>query len=119
MDILVNNAGVTQDGLIMRMSDEDWDTVMNTNLKGALRLRKCFRAIFFGSVRAHHQCRFGHWLDRQRRAMQLRRQQGGFDRFTKSVARELGSRGITVNALAPGIETDMTAALSGKHARNC
>ena len=50
----------------MRMSDEDWDTVMNTNLKGALRLRKCFRAIFFGSVRAHHQCRFGHWLDRQR-----------------------------------------------------
>ena len=50
VDILVNNAGVTRDGLIMRMSDEDWDTVMNTNLKGALRLRKCFRAIFFGSV---------------------------------------------------------------------
>jgi len=114
VDILVNNAGVTRDGLIMRMSEEDWDTVLNTNLKGAFAFTKAFSRAFIkqrsgriiniasviGLIGNAGQCNYA-------------ASKAALIGFTKSVARELASRGITVNALAPGfIETDMTAALS-------
>ncbi len=114
VDILVNNAGVTRDGLLMRMSDEDWDTVLNTNLKGAFSFTKVFTramlkqrsgriinvASIIGLIGNAGQCNYA-------------ASKAALIGFTKSVAREFGSRGITVNALAPGfIETDMTAVLN-------
>ena len=114
IDILVNNAGVTRDGLLMRMADADWDVVLNTNLRGAFSFTKAFTRAFLkqrsgriinvasviGLIGNAGQCNYS-------------ASKAGLIGFTKSVARELGSRGITVNALAPGfIETDMTAALN-------
>ncbi len=114
VDILVNNAGVTRDGLLMRMSDADWDTVLNTNLKGAFLFTKAFsRALIkqrsgriinvasvIGLIGNAGQCNYA-------------ASKAGLLGLTKAAARELASRGITVNALAPGfIETDMTAALN-------
>ena len=116
VDILVNNAGVTRDGLLMRMSEEDWDTVLNTNLKGAFAFTKAFSrallkqrsgrilnvASIIGLIGNAGQCNYS-------------ASKAALIGFTKAVARELGSRGITCNALAPGfIETDMTAALDEK-----
>jgi 3-oxoacyl-[acyl-carrier protein] reductase len=113
VDILVNNAGVTRDGLLMRMSEADWDTVLNTNLKGAFLFTKAFSRCFIkqrsgriiniasviGLIGNAGQCNYA-------------ASKAALIGFTKSVARELASRGITVNAVAPGfIETDMTAAL--------
>ena len=113
VDILVNNAGVTRDGLLMRMSDADWDTVLNTNLKGAFLVTKAFsramikqrngRIINISSVIG---------LIGNAGQSNYAASKAGLIGFTQSVARELGSRGITVNAVAPGfIETDMTAGL--------
>src|SRR2546428_4015807 len=114
VDILVNNAGVTRDGLLMRMSEADWDTVLDTNLKGAFLLTKAFTRVFvkqrsgriinvssvIGLIGNAGQCNYA-------------ASKAALIGFTKSVARELASRHITVNALAPGfIETDMTAALN-------
>ena len=114
MDILVNNAGVTRDGLLMRMSDADWDTVLDTNLKGAFLVTKAFTRAFvkqrsgrilnlssvIGLIGNAGQCNYA-------------ASKAGLIGFTQSVARELASRGITVNAIAPGfIETDMTAELN-------
>lgn len=114
VDILVNNAGVTRDGLLVRMSDEDWDIVLNTNLRGAFSFTKAFTrgflkqragriinvASIIGLIGNAGQCNYA-------------ASKAALIGFTKSVARELGSRGITVNAVAPGfIETDMTAGLS-------
>jgi 3-oxoacyl-[acyl-carrier protein] reductase len=114
VDILVNNAGVTKDGLLMRMSEEDWDTVLNTNLKGAFSFTKAFArgllkqrsgriinvASIIGLIGNAGQANYA-------------ASKAALIGFTKSIARELGSRGITANALAPGfIETDMTAALN-------
>jgi 3-oxoacyl-[acyl-carrier protein] reductase len=114
VDILVNNAGVTKDGLLMRMSDEDWDTVINTNLKGAFSFTKAFArsmikqrsgriinvASIIGLIGNAGQANYA-------------ASKAALIGFTKSAAREFGSRGITVNALAPGfIETDMTAVLN-------
>jgi 3-oxoacyl-[acyl-carrier protein] reductase len=116
VDILVNNAGVTRDGLLMRMSEADWDVVMNTNLKGAFSFTKAFTRTFLkqksgriinissiiGLIGNAGQCNYS-------------ASKAALFGFTKSVARELGSRGITVNAIAPGfIETDMTAVLDEK-----
>src|SRR2546427_1002845 len=114
VDILVNNAGVTRDGLLMRMSEADWDTVLDTNLKGSFLFTKAFSRAFIkqrsgriinvasviGLIGNAGQCNYA-------------ASKAALIGFTKSVARELASRHITVNALAPGfIETDMTAALS-------
>jgi 3-oxoacyl-[acyl-carrier protein] reductase len=114
VDILVNNAGVTRDGLLMRMSEADWDTVLDTNLKGAFFFTKAFAR---GFVRQRH----GRIINITSIAglmgnagqANYAASKAGLIGFTKSVARELASRGITVNAVAPGfIDTDMTGALS-------
>jgi 3-oxoacyl-[acyl-carrier protein] reductase len=114
VDILVNNAGVTRDGLLMRMSDADWDTVLNTNLKGAFHFTRAFFRSFakqragriinvssvIGLIGNAGQCNYA-------------ASKAGLIGFTQSCAKELAGRGVTVNAIAPGfIETDMTAELN-------
>ena len=113
MDILVNNAGVTRDNLIMRLSEEDYDKVLNTNLKGAFL---CCKA----ASRLMMRQRYGRIVNLSS-VVGLRGNAGqtayaaskaGIVGLTKSLAKELASRGVTANAVAPGyIETDMTAAL--------
>ena len=115
-DILVNNAGVTRDALAMRMSLEDWDDVINTNLRGAFSFTHAL-------VRAMTKQRNGRIINISSviglmgNAGQTNygASKAGLIGFTKSLARELASRNITVNAVAPGfVITDMTAGLSGK-----
>jgi len=116
VDILVNNAGVTRDGLLMRMSDADWDTVLDTNLKGAFLFTKAFTRAFV-KQRSGRIINVASVIGLIGNAGQANyaASKAGLIGFTQSVARELASRGITVNALAPGfIETDMTAALSAE-----
>ena len=113
VDILVNNAGVTRDGLLMRMSDEDWDAVLDTNLKGAFAFTKALSRAML-KQRAGRIINIASILGLIGNAGQSNyaASKAGLIGFTKSVARELASRGITVNAIAPGfIETDMTAEL--------
>jgi 3-oxoacyl-[acyl-carrier protein] reductase len=111
--ILVNNAGITRDNLLMRMKDEEWDSIMDTNLKSIFRMSK---AVLRGMTKARKgriisissivgasgnpgQCNYA-------------AAKAGVIGFTKSLAREVGSRNVTVNAVAPGfIDTDMTRAL--------
>jgi 3-oxoacyl-[acyl-carrier protein] reductase len=113
VDILVNNAGVTRDNLLMRMSEAEWDVVLNTNLKGAFLFTKAFsRALI--KQRAGRIINVASVIGLIGNAGQSNyaASKAGLIGFTKSVARELASRGITVNVLAPGfIETDMTAGL--------
>ncbi len=114
VDILVNNAGITRDGLLMRMSDEDWDAVLNTNLKGAFLLTRALARTFI-KQRAGRIINVASVIGLMGNAGQCNyaASKAALIGFTKSVAREVASRGITVNALAPGfIETDMTGALS-------
>jgi 3-oxoacyl-[acyl-carrier protein] reductase len=114
VDVLVNNAGVTRDGLLMRLSEADWDTVLNTNLRGAFLMTRALHrpmlkqrsgriiniASVVGLMGNAGQCNYA-------------ASKAGLIGFTKAAAREFASRGITVNAIAPGfIETDMTAALN-------
>jgi 3-oxoacyl-[acyl-carrier protein] reductase len=116
VDILVNNAGVTRDGLLMRMSDADWDTVLDTNLKGAFLFTKAFTRAFL-KQRSGRIINVASVIGLIGNAGQANyaASKAGLIGFTQSVARELASRGITANALAPGfIETDMTAALSAE-----
>jgi 3-oxoacyl-[acyl-carrier protein] reductase len=114
VNILVNNAGVTRDGLIMRMSEEDWDAVLNTNLRGAFLFTKAFAREFLRQ-RSGRIINVASVIGLMGNAGQANyaASKAGLIGFTKSVAREMASRGITVNALAPGfIETDMTSILS-------
>ncbi len=114
VDILVNNAGVTRDGLLMRMSEEDWDTVIDTNLKGAFLFTKGFARTFVRQ-RSGRIINVSSVIGIMGNAGQANyaASKAALFGFTKSVAREFGSRGITVNAIAPGfIETDMTAAVN-------
>ena len=112
--VLVNNAGITRDNLLMRMKDDEWDAIMDTNLKSLFRMSK---AVLRGMTKARKgriisissivgssgnagQCNYA-------------AAKAGVIGFTKSLAREVGSRNITVNAVAPGfIDTDMTRALA-------
>jgi 3-oxoacyl-[acyl-carrier protein] reductase len=109
VDILVNNAGVTKDGLSMRMSPEDWDTVLETNLKGAFNF-------YQGVVRPMMKQRSGRIINiasvsglmGNAGQANYAASKAGLMAFTKVIARELGSRGITANSVAPGfINTDM------------
>ncbi|HAB18083.1 MAG TPA: 3-oxoacyl-[acyl-carrier-protein] reductase [Verrucomicrobiota bacterium] len=116
VDILVNNAGVTRDGLLMRMSDEDWDTVLDTNLRGAFLFTKAFSRTFLRQ-RSGRIINISSVAGLMGNAGQSNyaASKAGLIGFTKSVAREFASRGITCNAVAPGfITTDMTAVLDEK-----
>ncbi len=114
IDILVNNAGITRDGLLMRMKEEDFDQVIDTNLKGSFL---CMREVSSIMMRQ----RYGRIVNissvvgihGNAGQMNYAASKAGVIGMTKSMAKELGSRGITVNAVAPGfIDTDMTAALT-------
>ncbi|MHB1295605.1 MAG: 3-oxoacyl-[acyl-carrier-protein] reductase [Anaerolineae bacterium] len=114
VDILVNNAGITRDGLLMRMSEADWDAVLDTNLKGAFQ---CVKAVQRLMLKKRSGCivNIGSVSGLMGNAGQANYSaaKAGLVGFTKAVAREYGPRGITVNLVAPGfIETDMTAGLS-------
>ena len=114
VDILVNNAGITRDGLLMKMKDEQWDEVLNTNLKGVFL---CTKAVSRGMMKQ----RWGRIINitsvigfaGNAGQANYAAAKAGIVGFTKSVAKELASRGITVNGVAPGyIVTDMTKDLS-------
>jgi len=113
VDILVNNAGVTRDGLLMRMSEADWDAVINTNLKCAFNFTKALTRSFL-KQRSGRIINVASVIGLIGNAGQANyaASKAGLIGFTKSVAKELASRGITANVLAPGfIATDMTAVL--------
>lgn len=116
LDILVNNAGITKDGLMMRMKDSDWDSVLDTNLKGSFN---CLRE----ASKIMTKARYGRVVNISSVVGEMGNpgqvnycaSKAGLFGLTKSAARELAKRNITVNAVAPGfIETDMTAGLPEK-----
>jgi 3-oxoacyl-[acyl-carrier protein] reductase len=113
IDVLVNNAGITRDNILVRLKDEDWDAVLETNLRGAFNTtravargmmkRRSGRIINIGSVVG---------LTGNRGQANYAASKAGLIGFTKSVAQELAARGVLVNVVAPGfIDTDMTAEL--------
>ncbi len=113
-DILINNAGIARDNLLIRMKDDEWEDVLDTNLTGMFRITKlCLRAMM--------KARYGRiinissvvGLSGNPGQTNYSATKAGMIGFTRSLAREVGSRGITVNAVAPGfIETDMTNELA-------
>lgn len=116
LDILMNNAGITKDGLMMRMKDSDWDSVLDTNLKGSFN---CLRE----ASKIMTKARYGRVVNISSVVGEMGNpgqanysaSKAGLFGLTKSAARELAKRNITVNAVAPGfIETDMTAVLPEK-----
>ncbi|WP_025762303.1 3-oxoacyl-[acyl-carrier-protein] reductase [Dyadobacter tibetensis] len=116
LDILINNAGVTRDGLLMRMTEEQWDTVMTINLKSVFNLTKA-------SIKSMMRARSGSIINitsvvgisGNAGQANYSASKAGIIGFTKSVALELGSRNIRSNAVAPGfIETEMTDAIDAK-----
>jgi 3-oxoacyl-[acyl-carrier protein] reductase len=117
---LVNNAGITRDNLLVRMKDEEWDDIMNTNLKSAFRLS---RAV----LRPMMKARYGRIITISSVVGAIGNvgqtnyaaAKAGIFGFSKSLAREVGSRNITVNCVAPGfIDTDMTRSLSEEQQQN-
>jgi 3-oxoacyl-[acyl-carrier protein] reductase len=116
IDILVNNAGITRDNLLMRLTPEDWDVVLNTNLKSVFNTCKAV-------IRAMMKARGGKIINitsvvglmGNAGQTNYSASKAGMIGFTKSLAKEVASRGISVNCIAPGfIETDMTHALNDK-----
>lgn len=114
--VLVNNAGITRDNLLLRMKDEEWDTILSTNLKSAYRLSKAV-------LRSMMKARTGRIINitsvvgAMGNAGQTNyaAAKAGVEGFSRALAREVGSRNITVNCIAPGfIETDMTQGLSAE-----
>lgn len=114
LDILVNNAGITRDGLLMRMSEADWDAVHQTNLRGTFLVTKA-------AMRPMLRARNGRIINitsvvgvmGNAGQANYAAAKAGIIGFTRAVAREVASRGITVNAVAPGfIDTDITAAMT-------
>ena len=114
LDILVNNAGITRDGLLMRMSEDDWDAVQNTNLRGTFLVTKA-------AMRPMLRARGGRIINitsvvgvmGNAGQANYAAAKAGVIGFTRSVAREVASRGITVNAVAPGfIQTDIIAGMT-------
>lgn len=110
LQVLVNNAGITEDGLLMRMSDEQWEQVITTNLTSVYKMSR-------RAVRGMMKSRFGRIINISSVVGQMGNagqtnysaSKAGMEGFTRSLAREIGSRQVTVNCVAPGlIETDMT-----------
>ena len=112
--ILVNNAGITRDQLLMRMKEDDWDAIINTNLRSVYRLSKaCLRGMM--KARSGRIISIASVVGSMGNAGQTNyaAAKAGMMGFSRSLAREVGVRGITVNVVAPGfIDTDMTRALS-------
>ena len=116
IDVLINNAGITRDTLLMRMSEEQWDEVINTNLKSAFNLTKAVQRPML-KARSGSIINMSSVVGVKGNAGQANyaASKAGLIGFTKSVAAELGSRSIRCNAIAPGfIETEMTEALDPK-----
>ena len=112
--VLVNNAGITRDNIVLRMSEEEWMDVLNVNLNGAFKVTKTVLKFMLKK-------RWGRILNitstsastGNRGQSNYAAAKAGIEAFSKSVAKEVGSRGITVNAIAPGyIQTDMTEVIS-------
>lgn len=113
INILINNAGITKDGLLMRMKDEDWASVIDTNLSAIYRMSK-------RAIKAMMKARYGRIINITSVVGQMGNagqanyaaSKAGVEGFTRALAREIGSRGVTVNCVAPGfVETDMTEEL--------
>ncbi|HTQ98968.1 MAG TPA: 3-oxoacyl-ACP reductase FabG [Candidatus Acidoferrum sp.] len=118
VEILVNNAGITRDNLMLRMKEDEWNAVLNTNLTSVFRLSKQF-------LRGMSKARWGRIISissvvgSSGNAGQANyaAAKAGMEGFSRSLAAEIGSRGITVNCVAPGfIDTDMTRGLPAEHA---
>ncbi|WP_370280063.1 3-oxoacyl-ACP reductase FabG [Pontibacterium sp.] len=116
-EILVNNAGITRDNIMMRMKDDEWDAVMNTNLNSVYRLVK-------GCLRGMTKARWGRIISVSSVVASMGNAgqanyaaaKAGMEGFTRALAREVGSRNIAVNCVAPGfIDTDMTSGLPEEH----
>jgi 3-oxoacyl-[acyl-carrier protein] reductase len=113
IDVLVNNAGITRDNLLLRMTEQDWDRVINVNLKSVFNLTKAIQKVMikqrFGSI-INMSSVVG--VEGNSGQSNYAASKAGIIGFTKSIAQELGSRNIRCNAIAPGyIETEMTARL--------
>ena len=116
IDVVINNAGITRDGLLMRMSEQDWDDVMNTNLKSIFNMTKAVQRTML-KQRKGSIVNISSVVGVKGNAGQANyaASKAGINGFTKSIAQELGSRNIRCNAIAPGfIETEMTEALDEK-----
>lgn len=120
IEILVNNAGITRDNLMMRMKDEEWDSVIDTNLTSVYRLAK-------GCLRGMTKARWGRIVSVSSVVASMGNAgqanyaaaKSGMEGFTRALAREVGSRNVTVNCVAPGfIDTDMTSGLPDEHKAN-
>lgn len=114
IDVIVNNAGITRDGLLMRMSEENWDDVINTNLKSVFNITKAALKTLLGQ-RSGSIINMSSVVGIEGNAGQSNyaASKAGIIGFTKSIAQEIGSRNIRCNAICPGfIETEMTAQLN-------